>query len=158
MSTHPRPRRVPRARIDPIACADDALALIRGVLAVPARPETIVVILDDAHRGLGIVSVSDTTSADAVVDVVECLAQPDLFGGDAAALVVATARPLYALDDAVEGDTVGRDIDRWFEICDLAELVGLELVEWFVVGRSISCPRDLVGVPPRWRGGAARSA
>jgi hypothetical protein len=150
MSTHPHPRRVPRARIDTIAGADDALALIRGVTAIPARHETIVIVLDDAHRGLGVVSVSDTDDDDAVVTVVECVAQPDLFDGDGGALVVATVRPGgFVTDD---------DIDRWFEICDLADEAGLELVEWFVVGRSISCPRDLVGVPPRWRGGAARSA
>jgi len=150
MSTHSHRRRFPRARIDAIASADDALTVIRGVLAVPARHETIVIVLDDAHRGLGVVSVSGTTRIDAVVTVVECIAQPELFGGEGAALVVATARP--------GGTVVGDDVDHWFEICDLAEQVGLELVEWFVVGRAISCPRDLVGAPPRWRGGAARSA
>lgn len=150
MSIHPHPRRVPRARVDPIACADDALTLVRGVLAVPTRPETVVIVLDDAHRGLGIVSVSGTASPDAVVSVVECIAQPDLFAGDGAALVVASSRPGQPVDEA--------DIDRWFDMCDLAEQAELELIEWFVVGRSVSCPRDLVGAPPRWRGGAARSA
>lgn len=150
MSTYPHPRRVPRARIDTIACADDALTLIRGVLAVPPRHETIVIVLDVSHRGLGVVSVSDTTRPDAAVTVVECLAKPDLFGGEGAALIVATVRPGGTVDE--------RDIDRWFETSDISEQAGLELVEWFVVGRTISCPRDLVGAPPRWRGGAARSA
>ncbi len=150
MSAHHHPRRVPRARIDTIACAADALTLIRAVLAVPTRPEAIVIVLDDAHRGLAVVSVSDTDDDDSVVAVVECIARPDLFDGDAGALVIATVRPGGTVTDG--------DIDRWLEICDLAEGAGLELVEWFVVGRSISCPRDLVGMPPRWRGGAARSA
>ena len=148
MFTHHHPRRVPRARIDIIASADDALTLVRAVLADPGRHETIVVVLDDAHRGLGVVSVSDTDDDGSVVAVVECIARPDLFSGDGGALVVASVRP--------GGTVTGDDIDRWFEICDLAEGAGLELIEWFVVGRSISCPRDLVGAPPRWRGGAAR--
>lgn len=150
MSTRPHPRRVPRARIDTIGCPDDALVLVRGVLAVPARHETIVVVLDDAHRGLGVVSVSDTSQPESVITVVECIAQPDLFDGEGAALVVASVRP--------GGSVADDDIDRWFEICDLADDAELELVEWFVLGRSVSCPRDLVGAPPRWRGGAARSA
>jgi len=149
MSTN-HSRRMPRARIDPITDAVDAFALIRRVLAIPPRPETIVVVLDDAHRGLGIMSVSGTCDPDHVLTVVECVARPDLFDGDGAALIVASARP--------GGGPVGDDVDRWFEMCDLSEAVGLELVEWFVVGRSVSCPRDLVGAPPRWRGGAARSA
>lgn len=140
----PNPHRIPRARVDTIAGACDALALIHRVLAVPASHETIVIVLDDAHRGLGIVSVSGTFEPHQVVAVVECIAQPDLFGGEGAALVVASARPCGGID--------GDDVDRWFEMCDLADAAGLELVEWFVVGRSISCPRDLVGAPPRWRG------
>lgn len=148
MSMHPR--RVPRARIDPIDTEADALALVRGVLAIPARYETIVIVLDDARRGLGVVSVSDTTDPDQVIGVVECLARPDLFDGDGAALIVATARPGGTVDDG--------DIDRWLEICDLTDAAGVDLVEWFVVGRSISCPRDLLGAPPRWKGGDARSA
>jgi hypothetical protein len=149
MSVH-HAHRIPRARIDTIACAADALALIQRVLAVPASHETIVIVLDDAHRGLGIVSVSGTSEPDQVVTVVECIARPDLFGGEGAALVVASNRPA--------GAVTADDIDRWFEMCDLSEVAGVELVEWFVIGRSVSCPRDLVGAPPRWRGGAARSA
>lgn len=148
MPIRPHPRRVPRARIDPISHPDDALALVRGVLAVPARHETVVVVLDDAHRGLGVVSVTDTDEPDAAVTVVECIAQPDLFDGEGSALIVASVRP--------GGTVTDDDIDRWFEMCDLADQVGIELVEWFVVGRSVSCPRDLVGAPPRWRGGDAR--
>lgn len=150
MSIHQYPRRIPRARIDPIASADDALVLVRTMLAAPPRSETVVIVLDDAHCGLTIVSVADTDQPDDVVGVVECLALPDLADRGVAALIVATARP--------GGGVVDDDIDRWFEICDLADAAGLELLEWFVVGRSISCPRDLIGAPPRWSGGAARSA
>jgi hypothetical protein len=149
MSTHHHPRRLPRARVDPITDSADALALIRRVLATPARPETIVVVVDDAHRGLGLVSVSGTTEPDQVVTVVECLAQPAAFDGEAGGLIVASVRP--------GGGVEPGDVDRWFEMSDLSDAAGLELVEWFVVGRSISCPRDLVGAPPRWPGGA-RSA
>ncbi len=36
---------------------------------------------------------------------------------------------------------------------DLTSAAGVELVEWFVIGDDIHCPRDLLGEPPRWRSG-----
>ena len=53
-------------------------------------------------------------------------------------------------------DIVDGDVDRWLGMCDLADAAGLELIEWYVVGAAVRCPRDLVGMPPRWPGAAAR--
>jgi DNA repair protein RadC len=150
MSIRPHPRRVPRARIDPIDRPSIARRVIRAAMAIPMRPETLVLVLDDADRGLGIITVDGTRDPSSVVTVLECVAQPELFGGEAASLIVASIRPRGGIDPA--------DGDRWFEMCDLAEQAGLELVEWFVIGQTERCPRDLTGAPPRWRGGVARSA
>ncbi len=148
MPVRPRHHRVPRARLDPITEPETALPLLVATLSVPPVHETVVLVLDDARCGVGVVSVSGTDRPDQVAEVVECLAHPELFDGLGAGLVVASSRP--------HGGIVDGDIDRWFEMCDLAEVAGLELVEWFVIGSTITCPRDLVGVPPRWSAGAAR--
>jgi len=159
MSIRPHPHRLPRARIDPIVDPSTALRLVRAAMALPPRPETIVVLLDDAHRGIAIVSVDGTPDPDQVVAVVECLAIPALVESDLAVMIVASVRPG---DGIVDGDG-----DRWFEMCDVAEHSGAEIVEWFVLGRAahsgtptgaVSCPRDLVGVPPRWPTPDARPA
>jgi len=150
MSIRPHPHRLPRARIDPIVDPTTALRLVRAAMALPPRPETVVVLLDDAHCGVAIVSVDGTADPDQVVAVVECLANPALVESDVAAMIVASVRPDHLLDD--------RDGDRWFEMCDVAEQVGIDVVEWFVVGGRVNCPRDLAGVPPRWPTPDARSA
>jgi hypothetical protein len=36
---------------------------------------------------------------------------------------------------------------------DVTSAAGVELVEWFVIGDDIHCPRDLLGESPRWRSG-----
>lgn len=143
--------RIPHARVDPIVHPATALALLRRALAVPRRHETILVLLDDAHCGFSIVTVDHTERADRVLDIVECFSRPELVEAGLGALVVAT-------DRTATGGIEPGDADRWFEMCDLTDRVGVELVEWFVFGRSISCPRDLVGAPPRWRGPDARTA
>jgi hypothetical protein len=157
MST-PLPRRVPRARIDPIDDQRRARSLLDAVVTVPLRPETIVVVLDDASRGLAILTVVDAGSPARTVDVVEQLAVPGLCDGEAGALLVATVRPAdhSSIDPS---DATSDDGDRWFEMCDLADAAGLELVEWFLYEPAgVSCPRDRTGAPPRWPADAARRA
>lgn len=135
--------RLPRAGIDPIGTADAAFLTVSMAVQRPLRHETIVVLLDDARRGLALAVVSDTTRPDDVIEVVECIAGPAAQGGRVAAIVVATVRP--AGTDLVTGD-----IDRWLEMSDLTEQMGVELLEWFVIGSEVSCPRDRLGEPPRW--------
>jgi hypothetical protein len=144
---------IPRARVDPILCADDALALITLVIHQPLVDETVIIALDRSSRG-------------SVVNVVRHARHHDLcttletFGAVAgferatdlersadlevaAGLVVATVRP--------RGATRPDDIDEWLDASALAESWGLVLFEWFVVGPAgIECPRDLIGEPERW--------
>jgi hypothetical protein len=135
--------RLPRAGVDPIANGDTAFITISMAVHRPLRHETIVALLDDARCGLGVVVVSGTREQDAVIEVVECLLDPGAHGGRVGALIVASVRPDRSHDDV-------DDIDRWLEMSDLTEQAGCELLEWFVIGSEVSCPRDLLGEPPRW--------
>jgi hypothetical protein len=111
----------------------------------PIRPETIVILLDDQRRGLAVAVVTDTRRPDDVAEVVECLGRPAAHGGRVGAMIVASVRPGEFDEQVAAGD-----VDRWLEISDLAQQAGVELLEWFVIGEEVTCPRDRLGEPPRW--------
>ena len=137
-------RRLPRAGIDPIDHPDTALAAIALAVRRPLRSETVLLLLDEARCGRAIVAVSGTAEPDQVIEVIECIMQSD--GCEhLGAIVVASVRP----DDPADTGDPG-DVDRWLEMSEIAELAGIELLEWFVIGRTISCPRDRLGEAPRW--------
>lgn len=138
--------RLPRAGLDPITSHDDALVTIAMAVHRPLRPETIVVLLDDTRRGIALVVVTDTTRPDDVLEAVECLTRPSTHAGRAGAIVVGSVRP-GALPDDADAD---RDVDRWLELSEIAEGHGVELLEWFVIGTEVRCPRDHLGEAPRW--------
>lgn len=139
-------RRVPRAGIDPIDGPAAALAVIDLAVRTPAAPESIVLLLDRQRRGLGITVVSDCWFPDDVLEVVECLSGAAGPTGAVHSLVVATVRPDGLDPAAADGD----DPMRWLELDRLAASADLELVEWFVIGPHVVCPRELVGEPERW--------
>ncbi len=66
--------RPPRAGIDPIECAEQALAVIALAIERPPVAETIVLLLDHERRGVCVTVVSGTTRPDDAVEVAECLA------------------------------------------------------------------------------------
>ena len=143
--------RAPRAGVDPIVDAECALDVIALAMSSPPTEETIVMVLDEDHRGRTIVIVDGTTDDDAVLEVVERVtaSMADAPTGPGA-VVVASIRVERGLGPA--------DGDRWLEASDLAEAGGVELLEWFVIrtdddGFVASCPRDLLAEPPRWRSG-----
>ncbi len=146
-------RRLPRAGVDPIDDADSAFVTLSMAVHRPLRDETVVILLDDARCGVAIAVVTDTTSPDAAIEVVECLADPCAHGGRVAAMIVASVRP-----GGTDPATAAGDIDRWLEMSELAEQAGVELLEWFVIGRDVSCPRDDLGELPRWPHVGARRA
>ncbi len=144
--------RTPRAGLDEVDSAADALAVIRLALHRPLRAETIALVLDGDRRGRSIVVVDGTDDADALFDVVERVADSIASAGRDGAIVIASVRP--------DSGPLPEDVDRWLEASDLAEQVGVELLEWFVIADDTGpptawCPRDLLGEPPRWTGGAA---
>lgn len=139
--------RRPRAGADPITDASSALEIVALAAHQPPRDETIVIVLDGAGCGTAILVVADTVDPDAVLDVVELVAASA--GGDrrAGSVIVASMRVSRRsrLFDASRDDA-----DRWLEMSALTDDAGLRLVEWFVLDEQIRCPRDLLGVPPRW--------
>jgi hypothetical protein len=123
--------------------ADGALAVISSARHRPPRAEVIVLVLDSDLRGHTAVIVDGTESPDAVIEVVELLAESSAEAGHPASLVVAAVRPGY-------GPLPG-DGDRWLELCEIADTHGCELVEWFILTDDVAwCPRDLLAEPPRW--------
>jgi hypothetical protein len=137
--------RLPRAGIDRIDRPEAAIITVAMAIHRPLRAETITLLLDHERRGVAVAVVTDTRQPDAVLEVVECLTRTSAHGGRVGAIVVATVRP-----GAIESALLAADVDRWLEMSDIAEQAGVELVEWFVVGSEIMCPRDLLGEPPRW--------
>lgn len=137
-------RRVPRAGLDPIRSARAALGVVNLARSRPAACETIVVVLDADRCGRSIVVVEHTSEPNSFVEVVERLAWIAAAQLPSPGLVVASVRP--------GGGVVDGDDCRWLEASDAAESVGVELVEWFVIGDGAApvCPRDLLADPPRW--------
>jgi hypothetical protein len=137
--------RLPRAGIDTISCAETALLTLAMAVQQPLRAETVTLLLDDQRRGIAVAVVSGTHQPDDVLEVVECFTRSAAHGGRVGSIVVASVRPL-ATDEA----TTATDVDRWLEMSDIAEQAGVELIEWFVIGGDVTCPRDHLGEPPRW--------
>ena len=133
-STH----HVPRGSIDPIDSRTDALAVL--ALAAPFGHDTVAILLDAQRRGVGILVVTGTTDPDAMFEVIDvCIqAQHTEVGG----LVLATSRP--------GGDVMSTDASRWRRASSQCDEGGIELVEWFVIGEHIACPRELAGDESRW--------
>ncbi|MCB1000692.1 MAG: hypothetical protein R2713_03440 [Ilumatobacteraceae bacterium] len=132
---------MPRAGVDPLRDADDALALVEATMTLPLAPETIVVCLDQQRRGSRLLIVESSDGAE-LPWLLGRICDVRLEPGDVA-LVVASVRP--------GGAMVAADADRWLAASETLAHRGLELVEWFVVGHSgAACPRALVGEPERW--------
>lgn len=143
---HHCPHHIPRASIDPIDSARDALALV-AVTDEPHESAIVALPLDHERRGRMIVVMHDPPDADAIfalIDIVIAKMATDM--PDLAALILASCRPRGL---HVEPD----DPARWIAARNRCESVGIELVEWFVISDWATCPRELVGDAPRWRRG-----
>jgi hypothetical protein len=140
--------RAPRAGIDRIDSAAAALAVIKLAMHLPLTVETIALVLDADHRGRTVVVVDGTDAPESVIEVAERLTDAIAGSGHDGALVLATVRP--------GGAPAAGDADLWLEASELADAVGVELLEWFVIADDTGpptawCPRDLLAEPPRWR-------
>ena len=141
MSRNRRFHPVPRGGIDPIRSAEDALAVL--ALAAPYGHDTIVIALDADRRGSSVTIVTDTVDPDALFDVISIFVASAASEQAIQALIVASSRP--------DGDVGHDDVHRWLEASDLSRAGGLELIEWFVLGRSgPRCPREMFGESARW--------
>jgi hypothetical protein len=135
--------RLPRAGVDPVDAAAALAVIDLAVHCPPIHHETVVLLLDQRRCGLGITVVAGTRRPDDVIDVAEVVARSGSASpGLLQALVIATVRP--------GGGLLPDDADRWLEMSALAAAHGLTVIEWFVLGVTTECPRDLLGEPPRW--------
>jgi hypothetical protein len=132
---------VPRGGIDPIRSAEDALAVL--ALGAPYGHDTAVLLLDRQRRGCSVMVVTDTIEADAIFHVIAVCVEATRRHPEIASVILASSRP--------DGEAGADDVHRWLEASDQCRAGGLELVEWFVIGRSgPRCPRESFGEPDRW--------
>jgi hypothetical protein len=134
--------RLPRAGVDPIHDPALALALIGSMLSSPPERETFAILLDHERRGISILHLVDDPHPDAVFDVAELIIAAAYQQARFGAVILVSVRPN-------EPDELA-DADRWLELSDQFDTAGIDLVEWFVIGRTINLPRTLVGDPQRW--------
>ncbi len=130
----------PAARRTVIGCPDDALQIFAA--SSGGHDDTLVIALDDQRGVLGVIAVTDTVDPDAVLVVLDVVAAAAETQPGVAALIVASIRP----DGRLDID----DFDRWHRADQACDDAGLELVEWFVIGHTVSLPREWCGVPSRW--------
>ena len=130
-------------RAAPVQCGADALRLLFLALSHPLEAETVAFLLDRQGHGGVVTVVSGTTDPDSVLAVTECLARAAAGLPQTAALVLASVRP--------HGCVLPGDIDRWLDASGIAQDLGVQLVEWYVISSAgVQCPRDLLGEPERW--------
>lgn len=144
----PADRRLPRAGLDPICDPETALGIIRHAAHRPARAETIVLTLDDARCGVHIVVIADTTSDDHVLEVAEYVFEAAAASDVITEVIVASIRP--GRSDAAGATDPDLDARRWLELDQIAEELGVDLIEWFVIGETTDTPRTRVDDPSRW--------
>ena len=143
MSSFDLVNHIPRALVDPIDSPGEALTLVDFTMKHPPQSDTIAILLDHERRGLTIFTVTGTTDPDAIFALLDIIVDVGEGGSDQlGGVILASIRP--------GGQVEPGDVDRWLEASEIAEVGGLELVEWFVIGSDIACPRDLLGEPPRW--------
>ncbi len=127
----------------PIRNAAQAMDLIDAVVHHPLEPEIIGFLLDDGGRGNHILVVKDAGDPDCVFAVAECLAAVGERVPPLGRLVLASVRPI--------GGLLSGDVERWWELNDIADVHGIELIDWFVLGESgIDSVRLLTPEPSRW--------
>lgn len=135
--------RVPRAHLDPIDSCRDALAVIAHAATEPPADKIIAVTLDDERRGGTILTVHGPPDADGIFAVIDICAANVVDTANFGGLILASCRgPGHGIEPG--------DLERWMEADEQCESAGLELVEWFVIGDGVTCPRELTGEPPRW--------
>jgi hypothetical protein len=142
MSNFCSDHRLPRAGVDPITDPQNAVAFLAALLSAPPTRESFAVLLDHERRGLSVLHLADDPHPDAVFHMADYIIGSARYTNHVGAVILASVRPGEPEDLT--------DADRWVELTDHLEDFGIDLVEWFVIGRGTSLPRTLVGDAPRW--------
>lgn len=134
------PIEVPRAHRDPISSATQALSVFSLAVTRPLRPETLVLMMSEDHRGIGLFAVNSGNDLGLLInDIVgRCAAE-----NSARAIAIASVRPNWQSrsDCAIE----------WTTASDICERAGVQQVDWFIVGRSrVLRPRTFVHKSDAW--------
>ena len=93
-----------------------ALQLVDLAISRPLRPETVVLLADDAHLGHTCFIVSGTSAVDDVLDVAALVAEVAERSPAVHAVVLATVRPAEPI-----GSSERSDLDRGLELLELFE-------------------------------------
>jgi hypothetical protein len=131
----------------PLPGPEEALATILAATSHPPAAETVCLLLDAAHCGLGCVNVDGTADDDAVYRVADFLVDVALERTQLAAVVLATTRPGRShLPEP--GDHL-----RFLDLRAIFDDVGVQLLDWFVIaGGYASSLAELTDARPLWRG------
>lgn len=131
----------------PLPGPEEALATILVAATQPPAEETICLLLDRAHCGLGCLTVEGTTDDDAVYRVADFLVDVAVDRARLGAVVIATARP------GRSHWPEAADHLRFLDLRAIFDDVGVELLDWFVIaGGYASSLAELTDARPLWRG------
>jgi hypothetical protein len=154
-----RPHQRTPAHAQPINGRRDAVSVFSRAASEPARPQTIALLLDQELIPRTCIVVDETTDPDDVMEVarlvVEVVEQEIAIQAVALASIrvhaVGADQPAGASLDERERD----DVDRWLELLELFDEVGVEVLDWYVLldGRAESL-RGLAGMPSLWPDGS----
>jgi hypothetical protein len=113
----------------------------------PGEPETVALLLDDQLVGITCVIVDGTAQPDDVLDVARLVAEVAEQDPVTHVAVMASVR----VQEPPATDRT--DADRWLELLDLFDDVGVALYDWFVVtGDRAESLRTATGMPQLWPG------
>ena len=131
---------VPRAHRDPINSATQALSVFSLAIARPLRPETLVLMMNHDHRGIGLFALNSGANLCTLIDhIVGKCASEDT----ARAVAIASVRPQR--QSQPQGDS------EWTSARAICQRAGLQLVDWFVISRhGVHRPRLVTREPSEW--------
>lgn len=144
MPYQPAPLR-PHPAAMPLHGPEDALSVILTAASRPARPESIVLVLDHAHRGLGCIVVVGDGPIGPVAEMLDhfTASEPQV-----AALVLASVRT----GPESEAGAGRGDLLAFHDLRARFDAVGVDIVDWFVVvGQHAASLAELTDSTPRWR-------
>ena len=127
----------------PLRCPEDALSVILTAASQPERDENIVLLLDQAHRGLGCLVVVGRGPLTELTETLEELAMQE---PTVTAFVLATVRP-------ARGRQPGRpDVLAFHDMRERFDELGVDVLDWFLVSdRHAASLAELTDSQVRWR-------
>lgn len=131
---------VPRAHRDPITSATQALSVFALAITRPLRLETLVLMMSRDRHGVGFFALNSGGNLHSLIDhiVGRCAAE-----NSARAIAIASVRPQQQshLENGSE----------WDSARDICQRAGVQLVDWFVIGRhGVHCPRLVAHQSNEW--------